>query len=196
MTPYVSKQLSADISPVQPDELPVPNALTTPQPSPPRTRWARPTGLTGFPLRRGAWYPVFGASTEEIGILARGRVIIVPRSAVELQEALPLRWSIVDVHTGASYLVCPQCADRFPVQIAAGSWTTSFICRRCDRVFAVDLPVVAQDNHGAIEPARTELRRAERRWRREPQRVDRRSGSERRGLPGARAPLFDDFTTP
>jgi hypothetical protein len=207
MTSYASERSSAGIPSAKRDELRVPNALTTPSggpslpfgdpslPSSQRRRWARPAGLTGFPLRRGAWYPVFSVSTEEVGIIVRGRVIIVRRSAVEVQETPPLRWSIVDIHSGTSHIVCPHCADRVPVQVAAGAWLTSFTCRRCDGVFAVDMPVIARDSGAALRPSGTDLRRAERRSRRDPPRVERRSGRERRALLG-RAPLFDDFSTP
>jgi hypothetical protein len=159
-------------------------------------RWARRTNPAEAPLRRGAWYPVFSTTSEEVGIIVHGRAIIVRRSSVDIRGTPPNRWTLVTQDSGSSYIVCPRCAERVPARIATGSWVASATCLRCQGTFTVEMPGVASTGGIARRPSDPDLRRGERRERREPQRVERRWGKERRASWRAYPPLFDDFTTP
>jgi hypothetical protein len=79
-------------------------------------RWARSVvdvNLT-YPLRRGAWYKVLSAGSEEVVLEVRHHAVVLPRSAVEIARTQPSLWSAVplDWVEGGSYLVCPSCANR------------------------------------------------------------------------------------
>jgi len=175
------------------------------QPAEPRThpsglthqpmRWARLNSANGAPLRRGAWYPVFNTTSEEVGIIVHGRVIIAGCSSVEVRETPANRWALVTAGAGSFHIVCPQCAERVPVRLAAGLWTPSLTCARCQGTFGVEMSAVTGAGV-APRAADPDLRRRERRQGRQPQRVERRWAKERRASWQARPPLFDDFTTP
>jgi hypothetical protein len=159
-------------------------------------RWARRTNAGEAPLRCGAWYPVFTTTSDQVGIIVHGRVIILRRSSVDIQSTPPNRWTLVTAGSGSSYIVCPRCAERVPVRVGAGSWMASATCLRCQGIFPIEMPAGAGTGDIARRPIDPDLRRGERRQRREPQRVERRWGKERRASWGAYPPLFDDFTTP
>ena len=80
-------------------------------------------------LRRGAWYPVVRNDlTDRVSIRMSGRTVDVPRRLVEVRSQRPAFFSVVSrpeykrepgrasVHNlGKTYVVCPECANRFGV---------------------------------------------------------------------------------
>src|SRR5439155_1383541 len=53
-------------------------------------RWARLQSAAPCGLRLGAWYPVTGLTAREAQVQVRGRVLMVPRSLLELRTTPPL----------------------------------------------------------------------------------------------------------
>jgi len=57
-------------------------------------RWARLQSAAPCGLRLGAWYPVTGLTAREAQVQVRGRVLMVPRSLLELRTTPPLEWTV------------------------------------------------------------------------------------------------------
>jgi hypothetical protein len=156
-------------------------------------QWARINRSARVPMRRGAWYRVLRAGTDEVAVVVRYRPILVPRAVVEVRETPPMSWTQVAVDGGDSYFVCPHCATRVHAP-RDGSSQPSLECPRCDGAFAVEVSPGATSVPPAPRMVGHELRRSERRQNHVETRIDRRWGHERRT--SHRAALFDDFTTP
>jgi hypothetical protein len=105
-------------------------------------QWARLKEDLVCALRRGAWYKVIRLAPLEAVIDVKGKQVAVPRTALELAPAPPLRWTVVPSpkHAprypstwGTQYGVCPNCRDR--AQLVAHP--ASLRCTRCNGLFEV-----------------------------------------------------------
>jgi hypothetical protein len=107
---------------------------------PPGKLWARVRDDARTLLRRGAWCPVLGLTTEEAILDAGGRHVTVPRAELILAVAPPAHWTVVarpvdavnvPPQWGQHYAVCPSCSHRAPV----GAPTLHKRCSRCGDAF-------------------------------------------------------------
>jgi hypothetical protein len=105
-------------------------------------QWARLKEDVGCDLRRGAWYKVVRLAPLEAVVDIKGKAVSVPRDAVELAPAPPLRWSVVPSPKaapryprtwGPEYAVCPNCRDR----AALVGNPARLRCARCNNLFEV-----------------------------------------------------------
>ena len=101
-------------------------------------RWARLRVETRCNLRRGAWYRVVEVGDAEVLININGKPQAVSRDLVEVQDALPKRWTVVRSSiparglspvTREGYVVCPRCRHRAPMPAKT---TASLRCPRCN----------------------------------------------------------------
>jgi hypothetical protein len=104
-------------------------------------RWARSVvdlNLT-YRLRRGAWYTVLSAGSEEVVLEVRRHAVVLPRPAVEIASTQPSLWSDVrlDWVEGGAYLVCPNCANRMRLLARPERLT----CDHCHGMYAVESSV-------------------------------------------------------
>jgi len=106
-------------------------------------RWARLQSSAPCGLRLGAWYPVTGLTAREAQVQVRGRVLMVPRSLVELRTTPPLEWTVAPGGTDTArglagarddYLVCPNCRHRDALPDAR---VPRMRCSRCNEVFSI-----------------------------------------------------------
>lgn len=109
---------------------------------PSATQWARLKEDVPCDLRRGAWYKVMKLAAVQAVVDVKGKQVAIPRTAVELTPAPPLRWSVVPSPKaapryppswGRQYAVCPNCRDRAQL---VGTPTT-LRCTRCNGLFDV-----------------------------------------------------------
>lgn len=116
-----------------------------PRPDP---RWARAKRSGAHGLRRGAWYSVVNESSKLVVIEVRKENVPVPRDMVELSDARPTMWSVVnwdeaqlgarrasETDFGLSYAVCPSCGDRQTIEPPRAE---SLKCDACGGTFEVD----------------------------------------------------------
>ncbi len=105
-------------------------------------RWGRVTVEAGYPLRRGAWYRITELTPGEVVVEVNRRTLSVPRPFIELTDAPPRRWAVVERPAGAlrvpegwgdRYLVCPACRHRSPLH----GWPQSLRCPRCYGFFPI-----------------------------------------------------------
>jgi hypothetical protein len=113
-----------------------------PTPTPPR--WAHVKGDAKVPLRRGGWYKIVEATTQDIVVDIGGKRIQVSRRAVDLADRPDPAWSVVNAPSmaprlppawGTKYAVCPSCRERAPLPPQA---LTELRCVRCNGLFAVE----------------------------------------------------------
>src|SRR5436309_2508953 len=106
-------------------------------------RWARLQSAAPCGLRLGAWYPVTGLTAREAQVQVRGRVLMVPRSLLELRTTPPLEWTVAPGGTDGArglarvrddYLVCPNCRHRDDLPDAR---VPRMRCSRCNEVFSI-----------------------------------------------------------
>ncbi len=106
-------------------------------------RWARLQSSAPCGLRLGAWYPVTGLTAREAQVQVRGRVLMVPRSLLELRTTPPLEWTVAPGGTDTArglvgarddYLVCPNCRHRDALPDAR---VPRMRCSRCNEVFSI-----------------------------------------------------------
>src|SRR5881628_1399215 len=83
--------------------------------------WGRLQAYATCGLRLGAWYPVSALTAREAHVQLRGRLLIVPRSLLELRAAPPQAWTVVPPGVDSTrplagrrdgYVVCPSCRHR------------------------------------------------------------------------------------
>lgn len=105
-------------------------------------QWVRLKEDVSTTLRRGAWYKVIKLAPLEAVVDVKGKPVTVPRKAVEVAAAPPLRWSVVaspknapryPSSWGPQYAVCPNCRDRAPLM----GHPESLRCARCNGFFEV-----------------------------------------------------------
>src|SRR5439155_15241948 len=84
-------------------------------------RWARLQSAATCGLRLGAWYPVTGLTAREAQVQVRGRMVMVPRSLLELRATPSQEWTVVPPRVDPTrplaggrdgYVVCPNCRHR------------------------------------------------------------------------------------
>ncbi len=111
--------------------------------------WARVLQIGSHGLRRGAWYPVVNEVTAEMLLLdVARRNVPVPRTALEVSERTPGKWSIVEWQDSdqgfgrasqsgfdMTYAVCPKCRAR--VTLPDGS-AERMQCPECGGDFPVE----------------------------------------------------------
>ncbi len=111
--------------------------------------WARVNRSGAHGLRRGAWYPV--VSNPKTGMLivnVSRHNIPVARNLVELRSQRPKQWSVVQfdatdpgaeranqANIGLTYLVCPACRGRAPLDAEKPQEAT---CSQCGGEFRID----------------------------------------------------------
>ncbi|HKW41253.1 MAG TPA: hypothetical protein VJN39_08390 [Gemmatimonadales bacterium] len=103
----------------------------------PKRYWARLRADLDCPLRRGAWYGVRRLRPPEAVVDVMGEQVPVPRSALEISSARPLRWSVVSRPKNPArfpgvteYAVCPNCSARVPLTERLARME----CRRCEMI--------------------------------------------------------------
>jgi hypothetical protein len=103
-------------------------------------RWARLRDNRRCGVRRGAWYRVLSVGPDEAVLEVNHAAMVLPRSALHIIDTRPTMWSIVERPSdavmlpeswGTWYAVCPNCAERRPVQRAPGKMP----CPRCKKAF-------------------------------------------------------------
>jgi len=115
----------------------------------------------------GAWYPVTGLTAREAQVQVRGRMVMVPRSLLELRVTPPQEWTVVPPGVGPTrllaggrdgYVVCPNCRNRDTLPAVR---VAKLRCARCNDVFTIawDEPYLRTERvrreRGAVpEPAR------------------------------------------
>src|SRR5229473_916576 len=130
-------------------------------------RWARLEACATCGLRLGAWYPVTGLTAREAQVQVRGRMVMVPRSLLELRVTPPQDWTVVPPGVGPTrllaggrdgYVVCPNCRNRDTLPAVR---VAKLRCARCNDVFTIawDEPYLRTERvrreRGAVpEPAR------------------------------------------
>ena len=104
--------------------------------------WARLKTEGPYPLRRGAWYPVTEFKQDVVRLDVHWEPVTVPRSAIEIVDTRPLRWTVVPrprkavrlpESWGPRYGVCPNCGNRSSLEttpLAMG-------CQQCEGLFPV-----------------------------------------------------------
>jgi hypothetical protein len=105
-------------------------------------RWGRLRADVRYPLRRGAWYRITEVTSAEVVVEVNRRMLPVPRPLVELADAPPRRWTVVERPAdavrmpegwGDRYLVCPSCRHRSPLH----GRPQSMRCPRCYGLFPI-----------------------------------------------------------
>src|SRR5216683_2491873 len=106
-------------------------------------RWARLEACATCGLRLGAWYPVTGLTAREAQVQVRGRMVMVPRSLLELRVTPPQDWTVVPPGVGPTrllaggrdgYVVCPNCRNRDTLPAVR---VAKLSCARCNDVFTI-----------------------------------------------------------
>lgn len=112
-------------------------------------QWARVRQAGVYGLRRGAWYAVVAESGKGMVILnVSKRNVPVPRDQVDLRDAVPDRWSVVqwdpsergaqrasEIGFGPTYAVCPGCRARAQVE---ASRPRTMLCLECAGEYEVE----------------------------------------------------------
>jgi hypothetical protein len=105
-------------------------------------QWARLESEAGIPLRRGAWYRILRAGPAEVVLEVNHKPMPVPRNAVKILPAVPLRWTVVasprhsnryPTSWGQQYGVCPSCRERASLEGAS----SNLRCPRCNGLFEI-----------------------------------------------------------
>src|SRR5713226_9687744 len=106
-------------------------------------KWARLEACATCGLRLGAWYPVTGVTAREAQVQVRGRMVMVPRSLLELRATPPQEWTVVPPRMDPSrplaggrdgYVVCPNCRHRDTLPAVR---VAKLRCARCNDVFTI-----------------------------------------------------------
>jgi len=106
-------------------------------------RWARLEACATCGLRLGAWYPVTGLTAREAQVQVRGRMVMVPRSLLELRATPSQEWTVVPPRVDPTrplaggrdgYVVCPNCRHRDTLPEAR---VAKLRCARCNDVFTI-----------------------------------------------------------
>ncbi len=114
-----------------------------------RRKWARAKGAGAHGLRRGAWYLVVNDSQPSVVFLnVRKTNVPVPRAMLDISEDKPGKWSVVkwqetqrgarrasEQKLGFTYVVCPSCGERGPIDPPQAPELT---CAHCHGTFTVD----------------------------------------------------------
>ena len=104
--------------------------------SSPTGRWARLAAVVvRCPLRRGAWYPVVSLGPDEVVLEIRRRLLVVPKSHLEIVDGAPTRWTLVNREWGGPYAVCPNCAERIP---ASRELNKEMFCTQCNGSYEIE----------------------------------------------------------
>ncbi len=112
-------------------------------------KWARVKDTGAHGLRRGAWFLVVNDTLPSLVVLdVRRHNVPVPRSQVDLSDAHPTKWSVVqwkhgqrglqrvsEVNFGLIYAVCPECSNR---QQFDPPDTKRMRCAECGGDFEID----------------------------------------------------------
>lgn len=112
-------------------------------------QWARVKQSGAHGLRRGAWYAVVNNAKPDLVILdVHKHNVPVPRGLVEVSDAKPSRWSVVqwqetdrgaqrvsESELGMIYAVCPACRARAPIEPDDAQ---AMKCPECGRRFEMD----------------------------------------------------------
>src|SRR5213593_3055438 len=105
--------------------------------------WGRLQAYATCGLRLGAWYPVSALTAREAHVQLRGRLLIVPRSLLELRAAPPQAWTVVPPGVDSTrplagrrdgYVVCPSCRHR---EATPELRVPTLRCARCNAAFTV-----------------------------------------------------------
>lgn len=104
-------------------------------------RWARVKQSGAHGLRRGAWYLVVNEASKLVVLEVRHDNVPVPRAMIELADAKPEAWSVVqwnqdqlgarrasEANLGLTYAVCGHCAAR---QIIEPPTAEHMQCEEC-----------------------------------------------------------------
>jgi hypothetical protein len=104
--------------------------------------WARLRTEGPYPLRRGAWYQVSQFEKHDVLLDVHWAPVRVPRTAIEIVGARPLRWTVVarpkkavrlPESWGPQYGVCPSCGNRSSLESAPQTMG----CQQCEGLFPV-----------------------------------------------------------
>jgi hypothetical protein len=104
--------------------------------------WARLRTEGSYPLRRGAWYQVSQFEKHDVLLDVHWAPVRVPRTAIEIVGARPLRWTVVPrpkkavrlpASWGPQYGVCPNCGNRSSLESAPQTMG----CQQCEGLFPV-----------------------------------------------------------